>query len=77
MKDERNPLKVLAKEAVWYQDELDKESLRGWERESVKEQYDKHFMKVIKGNYSVDLFIQYMNEYKTLSIPEYYEWIKK
>ncbi|WP_151035728.1 hypothetical protein [Bacillus wiedmannii] len=70
-----NELKKLAKEAVWYQDELDKERLHGWERESVKEQYDKHFMKVIKGGYSVELFIQYMNEYRNVSVADYKDWI--
>ncbi|PGM50836.1 hypothetical protein [Bacillus thuringiensis] len=76
MKDERNPLKVLAKEAVWYQDTLDKELLSDEERDGLNGEYEALKMRVIKGGYSSDLFVQYMEEYKELTIPQFYEWIK-
>ncbi|WP_235190051.1 hypothetical protein [Bacillus gaemokensis] len=71
-----NKLKVLAKEMVWVNDELDKENLYEWDRDEFKKKADEIQMKVISGNYSIDLFIQYMNEYRNLSLGEYNEWIK-
>ncbi|KEK23974.1 hypothetical protein BAGA_05665 [Bacillus gaemokensis] len=61
---------------VWVNDELDKENLYEWDRDEFKKKADEIQMKVISGNYSIDLFIQYMNEYRNLSLGEYNEWIK-
>ncbi|EOO44221.1 hypothetical protein CN553_12715 [Bacillus cereus] len=70
-----NRLKQLAKELVWMQDELEKESLPEWERENVKKQADDIRMKVVSEGHSVDLFVQYMKEYKNVSVADYKDWI--
>ncbi|HFK1543472.1 TPA: hypothetical protein ACGXM3_005294 [Bacillus cereus] len=70
-----NELKKLAKELVWMQDELEKESLREWERDEVEKKADDIRMKVVTGGYSVDLFVQYMEEYRNVSVADYKDWI--
>lgn len=70
-----NELKKMAKELVWMQDELEKDSLHEWERDDVKKQADDIRMKVVTGGYSVDLFVQYMEEYRNVSVADYKDWI--
>ncbi|MEK4605350.1 hypothetical protein MHH42_31350 [Bacillus sp. FSL L8-0099] len=70
-----NELKKLAKELVWMQDELEKDSLREWERDEVKKQADDIRMRVINEGHSVDLFVQYMEEYRNVSVVDYKDWI--
>lgn len=70
-----NELKKLAKELVWMQDELEKDSLREWERDEVKKQADDIRMRVINEGHSVDLFVQYMEEYRNVSVTDYKDWI--
>lgn len=71
-----NELKKMAKELVWIQDKLKEDTLYEWDRDDLVKQADKIRMDVVLKGYSVDLFVQYMEEYPTLSVAEYMEWIK-
>ena len=71
-----NELKKMAKELVWIQDKLKEETLYEWDRDELVKQADKIRMDVVLKGYSVDLFVQYMEEYPTLSVDEYMKWIK-
>lgn len=71
-----NELKKMAKELVWIQDKLKEDTLYEWDRDELVKQADKIRMDVVLKGYSVDLFVQYMEEYPTLSVAEYMEWIK-
>lgn len=66
----------MAKELVWIQDKLKEDTLYEWDRDELVKQADKIRMDVVLKGYSVDLFVQYMEEYPTLSVAEYMEWIK-
>ncbi|MDX5884944.1 hypothetical protein [Bacillus cereus group sp. BfR-BA-00999] len=70
-----NELKKLAKELVWMQDELEKDSLCEWERDEVAKKADDIRMKVVTGGHNVDLFVQYMEEYRNVSVADYKDWI--
>lgn len=71
-----NELKKMAKELVWIQDKLKEDTLYEWDRDELIKQADKIRMDVVTKGYSVDLFVQYMEEYPNLSVAEYMEWIK-
>ncbi|WP_168898347.1 hypothetical protein [Bacillus sp. ISTL8] len=71
-----NELKKMAKELVWIQDKLKEDTLYEWDRDELAKQADKIRMDVVLKGYSVDLFVQYMEEYPTLSVDEYMKWIK-
>ncbi|KMP65201.1 hypothetical protein TU57_10680 [Bacillus cereus] len=71
-----NELKKMAKELVWIQDKLKEDALYEWDRDELVKQADKIRMDVVLKGYSVDLFVQYMEEYPTLSVDEYMKWIK-
>ncbi|MDX6046743.1 hypothetical protein [Bacillus paranthracis] len=71
-----NELKKMAKELVWIQDKLKEDTLYEWDRDELVKQADKIRMDVVLKGYSVDLFVQYMEEYPTLSVDEYMKWIK-
>ncbi len=66
----------MAKELVWIQDKLKEDTLYEWDRDELVKQADKIRMDVVLKGYSVDLFVQYMEEYPTLSVDEYMKWIK-
>ncbi len=66
----------MAKELVWIQDKLKEDALYEWDRDELVKQADKIRMDVVLKGYSVDLFVQYMEEYPTLSVDEYMKWIK-
>ncbi|WP_255302120.1 hypothetical protein [Bacillus thuringiensis] len=68
-------LKKLAKEMVWVQDGLEKENLNEFEREEYKELAEEIRKKLLKNGYSVDLFVQYMEEYRNVLLGEYQQWI--
>ncbi|PFA76848.1 hypothetical protein [Bacillus cereus] len=71
-----NELKKMAKDLVWIQDKLKEDKLYEWDRDELVKQADKIRMDVVLKGYSVDLFVQYMEEYPTLSVDEYMKWIK-
>ncbi len=71
-----NELKKMAKDLVWIQDKLKEDKLYEWDRDELVQQADKIRMDVVLKGYSVDLFVQYMEEYPTLSVDEYMKWIK-
>ncbi|MBK1611688.1 hypothetical protein [Bacillus cereus] len=71
-----NELKKMAKDLVWIQDKLKEDTLYEWDRDELVKQADKIRMDVVLKGYSVDLFVQYMEEYPTLSVDEYMKWIK-
>lgn len=72
-----NELKKLAKDLVWTQDKLQEDRLNELERDELVKLADKIRMDVVLKGYSVDLFVQYMEEYPMLSIDEYMKWIKE
>ncbi|MGN4822155.1 hypothetical protein [Bacillus cereus group sp. MYBK139-2] len=71
-----NELKKMAKDLVWIQDKLKEDKLYEWDRDELVQQADKIRMDIVLKGYSVDLFVQYMEEYPTLSVDEYMKWIK-
>ncbi|PGT90157.1 hypothetical protein COD17_09770 [Bacillus thuringiensis] len=60
---------------VWVQDGLEKENLNEFEREEYKELAEEIRKKLLKNGYSVDLFVQYMEEYRNVLLGEYQQWI--
>ena len=74
MKSEKE-LFNLAKSYVMLESELDK-SLREYEIEEVKESMEHIRNTLLEKNYDVDTFNHYRKLYKTMSIGEYFEFIK-
>lgn len=64
-------LRKLAKEMVWLQGNFEKDTIYEWEREEIKEEMDNIRNQVLEKGYNVNLFVQYMEEYKNMSIEEY------
>lgn len=71
----RNELKELAKEMVWVQDDLKKDNLNEYERDEYKEKAEEIRNKLLKNGYNVDLFLQYMEEYRNIRLGEYQQWV--
>ena len=74
MKSEKE-LFNLAKSYVMLESELDK-PLREYEIEEVKEGMEHIRNTLLEKNYDVDTFNHYRELYKTMSIGEYFEFIK-
>ena len=74
MKSEKE-LFNLAKQYVMLESELDK-PLREYEMEEVKEGMAEIRNVLLKKSYDVDMFNHYRELYKTMSISEYFEFIK-
>lgn len=64
-------LRQLAKEMVWCQTDLEKDSLYEWEREEVKEEVEVIRKKVLDKGYDINIFLQYMEEYRNMTIEDY------
>lgn len=71
-----NQLKQLAKEMVWLTSEYQKERLYEWEKEELADEMEGIRKKVLNGGYSVDLFVQYIHEYKQLKVGEGRKWME-
>ena len=65
----------LAKNYVMLESELDKPS-REYETEEVKEGLEEIKNVLLNKSYDIDKFNQYRELYKTMSIGEYFEFIK-
>ena len=65
--------RLYAKEMVSLQELLNKESLYEWERDEIKEEYNKLNVKIAKAFIDTNLLVQYMEEYKNMTIKEYVE----
>lgn len=74
MKSEKE-LFNLAKSYVMLESELDK-PLRDYEIEEVKEGMEHIRNALLEKNYDVDTFNHYRELYKTMSISEYFEFVK-
>lgn len=74
MKSEKE-LFNLAKSYVMLESELDK-PLREYEVEEVKDSMEEIRNVLLKKSYDVDTFNHYRELYKTMSIGEYFEFIK-
>lgn len=74
MKSEKE-LFNLAKSYVMLESELDK-PLREYEIEEIKEGMEHIRNTLLEKNYDVDTFNHYRELYKTMSIGEYFEFIK-
>lgn len=74
MKSEKE-LFNLAKSYVMLESELDK-PLREYEIEEVKESMEEIRNVLLKKSYDIDMFNHYRELYKTMSIGEYFEFIK-
>ncbi len=74
MKSEKE-LFNLAKSYVMLESELDK-PLREYEIEEVKESMEEIRNVLLKKSYDVDTFNHYRELYQTMSISEYFEFVK-
>lgn len=66
----------LAKTYVMLSEEFKKE-LREYELEEVKEELVKIRDEIFEKNYDIDKFVYYQQLYKSMSVEEYYGFIKK
>lgn len=64
-------LRNLAKEMVWIQEELKKDSLYEEERDNCKEESYRISKVVVTKGYSVELFMRYIEDYKNMTYSEY------
>lgn len=74
MKSEKE-LFTLAKDMVFIEDRL-QDNYNALEREELTEEAAKIRNTLLKKNYDVNTFLYYKDLYKTMSIAEYYEFIK-
>ena len=66
---------TLAKDMVFIEDRL-RDNYNEWEREELTEEAAKIRNILLKKNYDVNMFLHYQELYKTMTIAEYYEFIK-
>lgn len=71
----RNRLKELAKDLVFVNDSLEKESVNELDITELKAHQNQIMDEIIKGGYSADLLVQYMKEYREVPVGEYNNWI--
>ena len=74
MKSEKE-LFTLAKDMVFIEDTLQK-NVNEMVREELNEEAAKIRNTLLQKNYDVNTFLHYKDLYKTMSIAEYYEFIK-
>lgn len=74
MKSEKELFK-LAIDMSFIEDKL-QENIDEFTREELMEEAAKIRNVLLKKNYDVDMFLYYKDLYKTLSVVEYYEFIK-
>lgn len=75
-----NPVKEIAKKLVWINDICQDPKTYEWEKEELREEANKLTMEVVMNpqlSRYIDMIPIYMEEYKTLTVAEYYEWIKQ
>lgn len=70
-----NELKKLAKEMVWVQDGLKKETLTELDREELNVERERITNTMLAKGYSASLLVQYMEEYRELGLGDYQAWI--
>lgn len=71
----RNRLKELAKDLVFVNDSLEKESVNELDITELKAHQNQIMDEIIKGGYSADLLLQYMKEYREVPVGGFNEWI--
>ena len=74
MRSEKELFK-LAKDMTFIEDKL-QENISNFVREELIEEANKIRNILFKKNYDVNMFLYYKDLYKTLSVAEYYEFIK-
>lgn len=70
-----NELKKLAKEMVWVNDELKKETLTDFDREELNSEHERITKTMLAKGYSAESFVKYMEEYRELGLGEYQAWL--
>jgi hypothetical protein len=73
-KKEKNPVKQLAVQLSRQMDS-EREMLSPYEREELKEYGNQLRDEIFKKKYDITQVMYYVEEYKSLSIEEYFKWI--
>lgn len=74
----KNPIKQLAVHLAHQMDDekdIFEEFKTDWQIEEIRESGRQLRSEIFKKGYSIDLILAYIEEYKTLSLFEYREWI--
>jgi hypothetical protein len=72
----KNPKKQLAMHLAHIMDEQKRiHEMTEWDREGVREAHREITNEILKNGYDISTILYYAEEYKTLSIKDYYEWV--
>ena len=72
----KNPIKQIAMHMAHLMDDQKRiHEMTEWDREGVREALNELNNEILKKGYSISSIMFYAEEYKTLSVKDYYEWV--